>query len=105
MEGEPNSMYPILAILIGCCACATCDHTAALPTPAMNSRRLIRRSHRRGQERGRELEVERLGSGLIDDEIEFRRLFNGEVGRLRPAQNLIDIVSAAPEEVREVWSI
>ena len=41
----------------------------------------------------------------IDDEIEFGRLLDREVGRFRPAQNLIDIVAGAPEQVRVVCSI
>ena len=51
------------------------------------------------------VETERLGGGQIDDEIEFGRLLDREVARLRPAQNLVDIVGGAPEQVREVWSI
>jgi hypothetical protein len=32
--------YPITGV-VGCCARATTGHAAALPSPAMNSRRLI----------------------------------------------------------------
>src|ERR1700674_3678301 len=50
-------------------------------------------------------QAERLGGRQIDDEIEFGRLLDRDVGRLRPAQNLVDIVGGAPEQVREVWPI
>ena len=54
---------------------------------------------------GGTVEAERLGGRQIDDEIELGRLLDREVGRLRPAQNLVDIVGGAPEQVREVRSI
>ena len=41
----------------------------------------------------------------INDEIEFGRLLDREVGWLCPAQNLIDIVSGASEQVRVVCSV
>src|SRR5262249_11756144 len=37
--------------------------------------------------------------------IELGRLFDRDVGGLRPAQNLVDDVGHAPELVRNVWSI
>jgi hypothetical protein len=40
-----------------------------------------------------------------DDEIEPGRLLDRDVGRFRPAQNLVDIVAGAPEQVRVVCSI
>ena len=51
------------------------------------------------------LEAERLGCRQIDDQIELGRLFDREVGRLRSAQNLVNIVGGAPEKVREACSI
>jgi hypothetical protein len=47
----------------------------------------------------------RLGGGQVDDEIELGRLLDREVGGIRTTQNLVDMVSRAPEQVREVWSI
>jgi hypothetical protein len=38
------------------------------------------------------VEAKRLGGGQIDDEIELGRLLDRYVGRLRAAQNLVDIV-------------
>ena len=54
---------------------------------------------------GRTLRPNALGDGGIDDEIELGRLLYGKVRWLRPAQNLIDIVGHAPEQVREVGCI
>ena len=58
-----------------------------------------------GEQCRSEFEAERLDGLQVDDEIEFGRLLDREVTRLRPAQNLVDIVSGAPEQVREVCSI
>ena len=38
---DPEARYPMTGIA-GCCARATTGHAAALPSPAMNSRRRIR---------------------------------------------------------------
>jgi hypothetical protein len=40
-------------------------------------------------------EAKRFGSRQVDNEIELGRLFDGDVARLRPAQNLVDIVGGA----------
>src|SRR5262249_55223946 len=50
-----------------------------------------------GEQRVRQREAKRSRSYQVHNEIEFRRLLNRDVGRLRPAQNLIDIVAHAPE--------
>ena len=62
-------------------------------------------SSARASKRRRNVEAERLGGREIDDEIEFGRLLDRDVGGLRAAQNLVDIVGGAPEQVREVRSI
>jgi hypothetical protein len=67
----------------------------------MNSRRFIRGPRRRG----RQCKAERLRGGQIYNEIEFGWLLDRDVTRLCPMQNLIDVVSSAPEKVRKVWSI
>src|SRR5215813_10783180 len=51
------------------------------------------------------LEAECLRGRAVDDEIEFGRLLDRNIARLRPAQNLVDEVGRAPEQVREVWPI
>jgi hypothetical protein len=50
-------------------------------------------------------EVERLGGGQIDDEIELGRLLDRDIAGLRPAQYLVGKIGGAPERVREVYSI
>ena len=42
-----------------------------------------------GEQLVRNFQTERLRSDQIDGEIEFGRLLDGDVGRLRPAQNLV----------------
>src|SRR5262252_10703319 len=58
-----------------------------------------------GEQRRWHLDAERLGGGQIDDELEFGRLLDRKVGWICPAQNLVDIVARAPEQVRVVWTI
>src|SRR5262249_56980013 len=58
-----------------------------------------------GAKRRLYVEAERLRGGQVDDQIELGRLLDWDVGGLGPAQNLIDIVASAPEEVCEVGSI
>jgi hypothetical protein len=41
----------------------------------------------------RHVEAERLGGDQVDDEIEFGRLLDRDVGRLRAAQNSGDLMS------------
>ena len=50
------------------------------------------------QERFGDSQAERLGGGEVDDEIEFSRLLDREVARLRPAQDLVDHVGGAPKQ-------
>src|SRR5215471_10259328 len=49
----------------------------------------------------RHREVEGLRCFKIDDEFEFRWLLDGDIARLRPAQNLIDKIGRTPKLVRE----
>src|SRR6266516_3748789 len=58
-----------------------------------------------GEQSRRNVEAEYFGGDQVDDQVEFGRLFHWYVGRLRPAQNLVDILGGAPEKVREVWPI
>src|SRR5215467_4338488 len=58
-----------------------------------------REQHRRNRQ------AERLGDLQIDDEIEFNRLLDRQIGRLRSAQNPVNITSGAPELVSKVYSI
>src|SRR5215510_10467453 len=58
-----------------------------------------------GEQRRWNFEAQRLRGCQIDDEIELRRLLDRKVARLCPAQNLVDVVSGAPEHVWDVCSI
>src|SRR5215831_5908739 len=57
------------------------------------------------QERLRDRQAERLGGGQVDDEIELGGLLDRDVTRLRPAENLVNIISGAPELLRKAWPI
>src|SRR6516162_5450764 len=50
-------------------------------------------------------EAERLGSRQIDDEIELGRLLYWKVAGLGTAQDLVDVVGGAPEQIRIAWSV
>src|SRR5262249_11449279 len=57
------------------------------------------------QERFRDRQTKRLGGGQVDDEIELGGLLDRDITRLRPAQNLVNIISGAPELLRKAWPI
>ena len=48
---------------------------------------------------------ERLGGLEVDDQLEFGRLLDRDVGGLRPAQNLIDQLGSAPKQIGKAWSV
>ena len=50
-------------------------------------------------------ETKRFGRGPVDDEIELCRLLDRDVRRLRPAQNLVDEVAGAAEQLGNIRSI
>src|SRR5262249_43590095 len=58
-----------------------------------------------GEQRGWHFYTKRLRGRQIDDEVELGRLFDRDVGRLRPAQDLVDHVGCAPEQIRQVWTV
>src|SRR5262249_14779756 len=55
-----------------------------------------------GEQRRRNFEAEQLGGRQIDDELELGRLLDRNVAWLRSAQNRVDIVTGAPEQVHLV---
>ena len=61
-----------------------------------NARSVIRHLVGAQQERLWYRQPERLGGREIDDKIEFGRLLDRNIARLRPAQNLVDTVGCAP---------
>ena len=58
-----------------------------------------------GEQSRRHFEAERIGSREINEEIEFGRLLDRELGWLRSAQNLIDQVGSSAPHVSPVRSI
>src|SRR5262249_61952413 len=50
-------------------------------------------------------QAERLGGRQVKDEIEFGRLLDWDIARLRPAQNLVGEFSGATVKVGQIWSI
>ena len=64
------------------------------------TKRYARHLDAKPRRHGRHLEAERLGDGEIDDELEFGRLLDWKVARLRAAEDLVDIVRCAAKQVR-----
>ena len=58
-----------------------------------------------GEQLWRHVKAERLRSDQADDQIEFCWLLDRQITWTGPAQNLVYIVTSAPEEVRKVRSI
>src|SRR5262245_36554626 len=58
-----------------------------------------------GEQRGGYVDAERQRSDQADDQIESCWLLDRQITWSGPAQNLVNIVTSAPEEVREVRSI
>jgi hypothetical protein len=58
-----------------------------------------------GEQCWRQIEAKGLCGPRIDDQIKLGWLLDWKIGRLRPAQNLVDIVGGAPKQVRDVCSI
>ena len=50
-----------------------------------------------GEDRLRDRQTERLGGLEVDEQQEFRRLLDRQVGRLGAFQDLIDIIRSAPD--------
>src|SRR5215469_8349058 len=76
----------------GLCARAASGHAAAPPSSVMNWRRFTQSPRRRA-------------AGMTREALAVERLLDRQVGGLRPAQNLVDVVGGAPEHIREVWSV
>src|SRR5262249_31130429 len=57
------------------------------------------------QYRLRDLQPECLRSPLVDDQLELRRLLNGQLGRLHPFQDLVDVGCRATEVGTQVDAV
>ena len=58
-----------------------------------------------GKHHRRERDAERLSSFKVDDQLELGRLLDRNVGRFRPAQNLVGELRGATVQVGQVWPI
>src|SRR5262245_18325358 len=58
-----------------------------------------------GEQRWWYFKAEYLGGGEVNDEIELGRLLDRDVGRCRPTQHRVDIVTRAAKKTRKIWSI
>src|SRR5690349_8672067 len=57
------------------------------------------------QELFRNGQTDRFRRRVIDDKVELDRLLDWDVGRLRTAQNLVNVVCGPSKQVREVRSV
>src|SRR5262249_27891412 len=57
------------------------------------------------QQRWRDGEAERLGRLEVDHELELRGLLDGQIGRLRALENLIDVGGGAPPDIRQARAV
>src|SRR5262249_23268291 len=57
------------------------------------------------EDRQRNGQAERIGGLQIDDQLEFRRLLDREIGRVGALQGPVDVVGRNPEHLRDVWPI
>ena len=57
------------------------------------------------QQRLRDREAERLGGLEIDDQLEFRRLLDGQIGGLSALDDSIDVSSCLAEPIVVAWAI
>ena len=71
-------------------------HAAAPPSSVMNSRRLIRSPRRRGRAASADLE-QRLGGLEVDDEIEFGRLHDRQIGGFSALKDAAGVDAGADE--------
>jgi hypothetical protein len=78
----------------GGCAVATHGHGTVLTSPAMNARRFIRSPHRQLRATLVARQCSALAPFVIDDELEFGRLHNRQIGGLLTLQDAAHINAA-----------
>src|SRR5215468_7641190 len=57
------------------------------------------------EQRGRHGETERLGSLHVDDQFEFRRLLDRQIGGLGASENFIDVVASTAGQIGYVGAV
>ena len=67
--------------------------------------RLLNHRVRAQQQRLRDGDTERLRGFEVDDQLELRRLLDGEVGRLRALEDLVDVYGGAADEIGHVHCV
>jgi hypothetical protein len=50
-------------------------------------------------------QTDRFRRRVVDDKVELDRLLDRDVGRLRTAQNLVDVICGSSEQVRKIGSV
>jgi hypothetical protein len=89
-----------------CCArAATGQDATAPPSSDMNSRRSFDHLIGTQQDRGRQLDADRLGGLQVDRHHEFRSLLNRQVGRLLALQNFRDVRAGTAVHLRKIDAV
>src|SRR5438874_9405279 len=84
----------------------TLRHVRTVPQPdSCTSAKLFDHLDGLLEQRGRHGEAERLGRLHIDDQLEFGRLLNRQIGRLGAFENLIDVAACTAEQIGYVGTV
>src|SRR5262245_44331257 len=57
------------------------------------------------EQRRRNRQAESPGGDEVHHQIKLSRLLDWDVARLRPTQDLVNVIGGAPEHTYEIWSI
>jgi hypothetical protein len=58
-----------------------------------------------GEQRRRHVEAERPGGFEVDDQFKFRRLLDGQIGRLRSSEDFRDVLGRHRSHLTEIGAI
>src|SRR5882724_5141305 len=75
------------------------------PRGAADRHRLLDHLIRPRQQRRRDRQAEGLGGLEVDDQLELRRLLDGQIARLGALENLVHVGRGAPKQISKVRSI